>query len=236
MLRTASPSYLRRLHLCEASVRFLSGGRNEDSGPSGEGQDYNTGKREIETRGSMASYLMNRKGRAPSFLRSAVPSQKPREDRSTFSNRSYNQNMLGQRRRSKRRVRDSGEDSRHLNVSDEVKVYVNDIETMEDLFRRGGTIHEDDADDFDDFCAEIFTESLKTKDGKYAEVFFTKEFYTTKIPEPRTLRRIVDVSTPKVIQPVGSDGYELGQMAWKVVLVFQLNVFKTIGAKQERHL
>ena len=208
---------VQRVNGSLTNLRCLSVGKNDDSGATTEVLDANTERREMQTRGSMASYLMSRKGKAPSFLTSSTTTPNAGISKYSSSNKSYNKNVMDQRRRSKTRSRPEKEDAKNISVPDEVKSYLNDVESMEELFRKGGTIYEKDADEFDHFCAEIFTESIKSKDGKYTEVLLTKEYFKTKIPAPRTLRRLVDVATPKIIHPVGSDGYALGQQAWKVL-------------------
>ena len=200
--------------------RWLGAGRNDDARSAPEGLDTNTERREIQTRGSMASYLMSRKGRAPSFLKSSNTSSNAGIGKRTSSNKSYNKNVMDLKRKSKTRSRHEKGEQKIASVPDEVKNYVNDIENLEELLRKGGTIQEEDADEFDHFCAEIFSESLKSKDGKYTEVLITKEFFRTRIPAPRTLRRLVDAATPKIIHSAQSDGHTLGQQAWKVRIPF----------------
>lgn len=207
---------MQRVNGSMTNLRWLSLGKNSESGAANEGQDTNTERRELQTRGSMASYLMSRKGKAPSFLKSSITAPKAAINKFNSSNKGYNKNMINQRTKFKNRSRQEKEDMKNTGVPDEVKSYLNDVESLEELFSKGGTIHEEDADEFDHFCAELFTESIKSKDGKYTEVLLTKEYNKTEVPAPRTLRRLVDIATPKIIHPVESDGHALGQQAWKV--------------------
>jgi hypothetical protein len=165
----------------------------------------------------MQEYMMSRKGLRPSFIKStSAPPQEPAPARRVFNSkfaRSPNQKFKGKKRPS-RRDRDDGGSVR--DIPDEMKAYVNDIDDFEEQFSKGKVIHDEEMDEFDTFCADMFMESIKTKDGKVHEVFRTEDFFKTKIPQPRTIRRLVDVSTPRINQRSDSEGYALGVGVWQV--------------------
>ena len=72
----------------------------------------------------------------------------------------------------KSRDRAGSSKERPLVIPDEIRSIVNDIDDFRAMIKEGKVIQDDDADDFDRFCARIFMETLKTKDGVLEEVHY----------------------------------------------------------------
>jgi hypothetical protein len=119
-------------------------------------------------------------------------------------------------KKSPRRSGDDRDSRRASLVPDEIKGYINDVGDIAEQLQKGRVIHDSEADEFDQFFTNMFAESVKSKDGVVHEVLLTDEFFKVKLPRARTLKRLVDVTTPKINEPVESDGYVLGAQVWNV--------------------
>lgn len=128
------------------------------------------------------------------------------------------QNQYFQRKRfqiSKGKTRET-KSTRSTNFEDSDENY-DDLQYFEDLANRGYTFDSSIDDPVDNFLAEIFMDSFNTTGQRVIRIVNTNSSRHVRIPQPRSMREIIDSLNPKYVNADPStEGYMLARQTWQV--------------------
>lgn len=116
-------------------------------------------------------------------------------------------------RRSRDDARDTGD-----SIPPAMQALLFDHEYFEKEARSGKVLDTADMDGIDQFLADFYMESSKSKTGECRAVFDSAAIRRVVIPQARPMQQLLASMTPSIsAAAVGSLGFELGCTAWDVV-------------------
>lgn len=103
-------------------------------------------------------------------------------------------------------------------ITPAVEAMLKDHEYFQNLARSGMSIETEDLDELDTFLATTMMEAFKSESGEFTEVIRLANFRKTLIPQPRPLKKLLQVITPDIYEaPLHSEGYKVGVEAWEAI-------------------